>query len=115
MSLTESRLTRTSAATGTAGRTQVTATSVTTVGRGRALVSVVVWWAGAWRAMGAWIAAAAEWSERTVRPAGVLVVLAATVGLGLGIAFGWVEWMVAGAVAVLLLVASSPFLFGTLA
>ena len=33
-------------------------------------------------------------------------------GLVIGIAFGWVEWMVAGAVALLLLVASVPFLFG---
>jgi uncharacterized protein (DUF58 family) len=45
-------------------------------------------------------------------PAGAFVALAATVGLGLGILFGWVEWMVAGAVSVLLLVASIPFLFG---
>jgi uncharacterized protein (DUF58 family) len=47
-----------------------------------------------------------------VRPAGVLVVLTATAGLGLGIAFGWVEWMVAGAAALVLLAASVPFLFG---
>ena len=115
MSLTESRLTRTSAAigTGTGSTSQVAATSMTTVGRGRTLVRAVVWWAGVWRAMGAGLAAAAGWSARTVRPAGALVVLAATVGLGLGIVFGWVEWMVAGAVAVLLLVASIPFLFGT--
>jgi uncharacterized protein (DUF58 family) len=112
MSLTESRLTHTSAATGTAGRTHVTATSVTSAGRGGAMVRVVVWWAGLWRTMGAAVAAAAEWSARTVRPAGAFVALAATVGLGLGILFGWVEWMVAGAVSVLLLVASIPFLFG---
>jgi uncharacterized protein (DUF58 family) len=112
MSLTESRLTHTSAATGTGVRTHVTATSVTSAGRGGAMVRVVVWWAGLWRTMGAAVAAAAEWSARTVRPAGAFVALAATVGLGLGILFGWVEWMVAGAVSVLLLVASIPFLFG---
>nr|BFF09101.1 hypothetical protein GCM10025699_04040 [Microbacterium flavescens] len=42
----------------------------------------------------------------------MLVVLAATVGLGLGYVFGWVEWMVAGAAALVLVVASIPFLFG---
>lgn len=112
MSLTESRLTRTSAATGTEGRTQITATSVTSARRGRALVRAVVWWAGVWRAMGAALTAAAEWSARTVRPAGALVAFAATLGLGIGVIFGWVEWMVAGSVALLLLVASVPFLFG---
>ena len=113
MSLTESRLTRTSAvtSTGTNGRTQVTATAVTTR-RGRSLVRAVVWGTGVWAAVARATAAAASWSARTVRPAGVLVALAATVGLGLGIAFGWVEWMVAGAAAVVLLAASVPFLFG---
>ena len=112
MSLTESRLTRTSADTGAGGRTHVTATSVTSSGRSGAMVRVVVWFAGVWRATGAALAAAAEWSARTVRPAGAFIALAATAGLGLGVLFGWVEWMVAGAVAVLLLVASIPFLFG---
>lgn len=112
MSLTESRLTRTSANSGTSGRTHVTATSVTSSRRGRALVRAVVWATGAARTAGRGIASAAEWSARTVRPAGVLVVLAATVGLALGIAFGWVEWMVAGAAALVLAAASVPFLFG---
>lgn len=112
MSLTESRITRTSAATGTGGRTHATATAVTSAGRGRSLVRVVVWWAGVWAAIRRGSAAAAAWVAGTVRPAGVLVVLAATVGLGLGIAFGWVEWMVAGAAALVLVAASVPFLFG---
>ncbi|MDY0910316.1 DUF58 domain-containing protein [Microbacterium sp. CFBP9034] len=112
MSLTESRLTRTSAGTGATGRTHVTATSVTASRRGRSLVRVVVWWAEVWRAIAEGIRAAAAWAARTVRPAGVLVVVAATLGLGLGIAFGWVEWMVAGAAALVLLAASVPFLFG---
>ncbi|MET0304278.1 MAG: DUF58 domain-containing protein, partial [Microbacteriaceae bacterium] len=55
---------------------------------------------------------AATWTARTVRPAGALVVLAATIGLTLGFVFGWVEWMVAGAAALLLLLVSIPFLFG---
>jgi hypothetical protein len=112
MSLTESRLTRTSVNTGSTGRTTVTATSVASDGRSRALVRGVVWAAGAWTALRRGTAAAARWAARTIRPAGVLVVLAATVGLGLGIVFGWVEWMVAGAAALVLVAASIPFLFG---
>lgn len=112
MSLTESRLTRTSAATGTGGRTHVTATAVTSAGRSRALVRAAMWVAGAWTATRDGVGAAAAWSARTIRPAGVLVVLAATVGLALGFVFGWVEWMVAGAAALVLLAASVPFLFG---
>ncbi|MGL4256008.1 MAG: DUF58 domain-containing protein, partial [Microbacterium sp.] len=80
--------------------------------RGRSLVRAVVWWTGVWAAITKGISAAAAWSARTVRPAGVLVLVAATIGLGLGIVFGWVEWMVAGAAAVVLLAASVPFLFG---
>ena len=66
------------------GRTQVTSTSVTTARRGRALVGAVVWWAGAWRATREALVAAAEWSARTVRPAGVLVAPAATAGSSSG-------------------------------
>ncbi len=112
MSLTESRLTRTSASTDAEGRTHVTSTAVTSSRRGRPLVRAVVWWSGVWSAITKGASAAATWSARTVRPAGVLVVAAATVGLGLGIAFGWVEWMVAGAAALVLVAASVPFLFG---
>ncbi|WP_019181742.1 DUF58 domain-containing protein [Microbacterium yannicii] len=111
MSLTESRITRTGQPTGVTGRTHATATSVTSA-RSGALVRAAVWWTDAWRATGSGIAAAAEWASRTVRPAGALVAVAATAGLVLGIAFGWVEWMVAGAASVLLLLASVPFLFG---
>ncbi|MET0297931.1 MAG: DUF58 domain-containing protein [Microbacterium sp.] len=88
--------------------TSVTATSVAS---GR-MVGVVVGVARAWRAVVAATAVAATWTARTVRPAGALVVLAATVGLTLGVVFGWVEWMVAGAAALLLLLVSIPFLFG---
>lgn len=110
MSLTESRLTRTSASTGTGGatRTHVTSTSA----GGRALVGVVVWATRAWRAIVAAVVAAVRWCARTVRPAGAVVALAASVGLGFGIAFGWVEWMVAGAIALALIAMSIPFLFG---
>ncbi|MEJ1156561.1 DUF58 domain-containing protein [Microbacterium marmarense] len=112
MSTTESRLTRTSAATSAGGATHVTSTSVTSSGRGRALVRVVVWWSRFWRNTGVAVRRAAQWSARTVRPAGVVVAVAASIGLVLGIAFGWVEWMVAGVIALVLLLASIPFLFG---
>lgn len=110
MSLTESRLTRTSASTGTGGttRTHVTTTSA----GGRAIVGVVVWATRAWRAVSAAVVAAARWCARTIRPAGAVVVLVATAGLGFGIAFGWVEWMVAGAIGLALVVMAVPFLFG---
>ncbi|WP_109210496.1 MULTISPECIES: DUF58 domain-containing protein [Microbacterium] len=110
----ESRLTRTVQSTGTAGRTHLTATA-TSVGpsrRGRAFVRAAVWWTGVWRALGTGITTAAEWAGRTIRPAGTLVAVAATAGLVLGIVFGWVEFMVAGAASLVLLLAAVPFLFG---
>ncbi len=111
MSLTESRVTRTSvSSTGTASRTSVT--SATTARRGRALVRAMVRTTVAWRAVVRALTAAFRWSAATVRPAGALVVIAATAGLAVGVAFGGIEWMVAGAVAALLLLMSIPFLFG---
>lgn len=108
----DTRLTRTAQSTGASGRTHVTATSVTSSRRGRALVRFVVWANGVWRAAGMGIGAAATWASHTIRPAGALVVLAATVGLALGIVYGWVEFLVAGAASLILLVAAVPFLFG---
>jgi hypothetical protein len=124
MTLEESRLTRTvrstgaAGRTGTAGRTHITSTSTSTAydtgrsRRGRAFVRAAVWGANAWRAAGSGISTAAEWAAATVRPAGALVAVAATAGLVLGMLFGWVEWMVAGAASLVLLVAAIPFLFG---
>lgn len=87
-------------------------TRLTSGPRGRRLVRAVVRGTEALRATGAALSQGAAWAGRTVRPAGVLVILAATIGLGLGIVFGWVEWMVAGVVALLLLAMAVPFLFG---
>lgn len=110
LSRTESRLTRTSAATaGTASRTSITSTSTR---RQRRIVRAVVRAAEIRRVVVAGAAAAVRWAGRTVRPAGALVALAATVGLVLGLVFGWVEFLVAGAVSVALLAMSVPFLFG---
>ena len=114
MSPTEPKLTRTSAATGTSARlgvTGITRTSVASGPRGGALVRVAVGATLAWRGLRARTTEAVAWFARTLRPAGALVLLAATAGLAAGIVFGWVEWMVAGVVALLLLVMSIPFLF----
>ena len=115
MSLTDSRLTRTSASTGSeasAGAPPSATTQMTSARRGRRIVRAVVWWTRVSRVLGVALTSAAAWSARTVRPAGLLVVIAATLGLGIGILFGWVEWMVAGAIALLLVVMCVPFLFG---
>ena len=91
MSLTESRLTRTSASTGSeasAGAPPSATTQMTSARRGRRIVRAVVWWTRVSRVLGAALASAAAWSARTVRPAGLLVVIAATLGLGIGILFG---------------------------
>jgi uncharacterized protein (DUF58 family) len=108
MSLTESRLTRTSATTGSRARGELTSAAQ---GDGR-LVRAAVRLATARRAAGRWADAAARFVADTVRPAGVLVALAATAGLVLGLVFGWVEWTVAGVIALILLAMSVPFLFG---
>jgi len=111
---TESRLTRTSAGTGTTGRTGTrTVTSATTARRDRGLVRAVVWSTVAWRAIRRAVATAIRWCARTVRPAGALVAVAATVGLVCGLLFGWTEVLVAAVVSMALIIMSVPFLFGT--
>ena len=118
MSLTESRLTRASASTGPAAASAAhsglhgTTTQLTSARRGRRLVRAVVRGTEALRTAGSALSTARVWAARTVSPAGVLVVLAATAGLGLGIAFGWMEWMVAGGIALVLGAMCVPFLFG---
>jgi hypothetical protein len=108
----DARLTRTSAATGTTG-SRHTLTSTSTSRRDSGLVRAVVWATVFWRAVRRAVAAAVRWCARTVRPAGALVALAATVGLAAGLVFGWVEVLVAAGISLLLLAMSVPFLFGT--
>jgi hypothetical protein len=93
----------------TSSRTSVTSTSVR---RQRRIVQAVVRATEVWRALAGAALGAARWAGRTVRPAGTVVAVAASVGLLLGVLFGWVEWMVAGTAALLLLAMSVPFLFG---
>lgn len=102
MTLGDTRLTRTSALTGE--RTEVTSA------RGRALVGAALRASRAWTALRTAARAAFAWCRTTIRPAGALVLAAATLGLVAGFAFGWVEAIVAGVAALVLLALSAPFL-----
>jgi len=105
MTLSDTRLTRTSAGSLTGERTEVT------TARGRALVGAAVRASRAWTATRAGIVTAYRWCRRTIRPAGALALAAGTAGLVLGLVFGWVEAMVAGVASLVLLALSVPFLF----
>lgn len=105
MTLGDTRLTRTSAGSLTGERTEVTAV------RGRALIGAAVRASRAWTQTRAAVLTAFAWCRRTVRPAGALAVLTASLGLTAGLAFGWVEAIVAGVAAAALIVLSIPFLF----
>lgn len=111
MTLGDTRLTRTSAATGRTG--ERTERTEATSARSRAVVGAAVRASRVWTAVRAAIAVAIAWCARTVRPAGALVIFAATAGLLAGLVFGWVEAIVAGALALSFLLLSIPFLFGT--
>lgn len=103
---TESRTSsRTVSSTGTATHTRYTTAT------GSRAVSVVVWWLRVWHWTLPRVRAAAAWVRGTVTPGGWLVV-AAAVGLVVGFALGWIELVVAGVVAIALLVIAVPFLFG---
>ncbi len=100
----ESRLTRTSAGGLTGERTEVTAR------RGLRLVGAALRASRACTTVRAGAHVVVQWARATVRPAGALVILAATAGLAAGIAFGWVEAIVAGVAALTLLILGIPFL-----
>jgi len=105
VTLGDTRLTRTAAAGLTGERTEVTSQ------RSRALVGAAVRASRAWTATRAGVRAFVAWCRATIRPAGALVLAAATAGLAAGALFGWVEALVAGAAALVLLLLSIPFLF----
>lgn len=100
----DARLTRTSAGSLTGERTEVTSR------RGRRLVGAALRASRAWSAVRVGAHAVVVWCRATIRPAGALVVLAATVGLAAGAVFGWVEAIVAGVAALVLLLLGLPFL-----
>jgi len=100
----ESRLTRTVASTGTAhARTRYATARSTTV--------LAVRGDRAWRRARTAVVTAWRGVSETVTPAGWLLLTAAVAGIALGVAFGWVEFAVAGIIAAALLVLSVPFLF----
>lgn len=107
MTLDSPRLTRTSAATVTGDRTEVTTSA------DRSLVRAAVRLARTGRLMRDGLRAGWAWTAHTVRPAGALVLAAASVGLVVGVVLGWVEWIVAGVLALVLVALAVPFLFGT--
>ena len=102
---TESRITRTTASTGTATHTRYT--TATGVGA----VAVVVWWIRVWR----WVVPVARRVagrvRDTVTPGGWLAI-AALAALPVGLALGWIELVVAGLIGAALLVLAIPFLLG---
>jgi hypothetical protein len=101
----DSRISRTAAQTATATHTRYTTR------RGDSVVLAVVWWIRASRALRAAFGATWNWIVSTVTPAGWLALAVAAL-LPVGIALGWVEFIIAGCVALVLLVLSIPFLFG---
>lgn len=98
-------LTRTSTAGATTTRTRVTTRPGTFVD---AVLAAVTATEGARAAGGRAVASLGQ----TVTAAGWIVVVFAAVGVSGGWLFGWVEWLVAGIAAVILLVMCVPFLFG---
>lgn len=103
----EVSLTRVSETSGATTRTQLT-----TAAEGGAVVGFVVLVTRALRWVRDAFEVAVDWASRTITPAGWLVCGAAVLGIGLGGAFGWVEWLVAGIAALAMLLISIPFLFG---
>ncbi len=105
----DSRLTRTAQVTGTTGstggttRTRYSTTRQTTV--------LAVRGVHAWRRIARALADLWRRITTTVTPAGWLMLAVAAAGLALGLAFGWIEFVVAGLIALVLLVLSVPFLF----
>lgn len=102
MTLGDTRLTRTSALTGE--RTEVTSA------RGRRLVGAALRASRAWTQVRATVRALLAWCRATIRPAGALVLVAASIGVVAGLVFGWVEALVGGVAALVLLTLSVPFL-----
>lgn len=100
--------TRAARATALGGATGVARTRYSTASTSTALsVRGLRWWRRAQDAVGrVWTAVSA-----TLSPAGWMLVATVAVGLGVGLAFGWVEFVVAGIVAATLLWLSVPFLF----
>ncbi|KZE91443.1 DUF58 domain-containing protein [Microbacterium sp. TNHR37B] len=102
---TESRLTRTVAGSDGTGisRTRYSTASSSTALALRGLRS--------WRRVRAAASAVAAWVAGTLTVAGWTLLSVAVLGIGIGLAFGWLEFVAAGVVATVLIALSIPFLF----
>ncbi|WP_159501432.1 DUF58 domain-containing protein [Microbacterium sp. 18062] len=103
---TQSRINRvssTSTSTSTKTRTRYDTSRQTTV--------LVVGGIRFWRRLRRTTTRAAAAVAATVTPGGWLLVGAAVVGLAVGLPLGWIEFVLAGLVALVLLVSAVPFLF----
>ena len=103
---TESRLTR-AGSTATSGPT-----SRTRYATAPATTDAVVRGIRLWRRVRAAAATGWRWVSESVGTAGWLLLGTAAVGLGLGLVFGWIEFVTAGAIAATLLLLAVPFMFG---
>ncbi|MFC4242447.1 DUF58 domain-containing protein [Gryllotalpicola reticulitermitis] len=101
----------TGSATGTA-----TATGTTHIvsGRWTTRTRAAVWAVRSWREVQAAADKARERLSAAVTPAGWLLIVCAVVLLPLGFVLGWMELVVAGLVALVVLAIAIPFLVGTL-
>lgn len=105
------RLTRTESGTATGTGGTSARTHVATPRRSRLVAALLATMAASRRAREA-ATFGMRWLGETVTPAGWVALAAATAGLAIGWALGWVEWIVAGVAALALLVMCAPFLFG---
>ncbi|WP_238702598.1 DUF58 domain-containing protein [Microbacterium caowuchunii] len=104
-----SRITRIgSTSTATSGTSTRTRTRYDT---SRQTTVIVVGGIRFWRRLSRSVGRAAASVRGTVTPAGWLLVGAALVGLGAGLPLGWIEFVLAGVVAAVLLLCAAPFLF----
>lgn len=109
MTDSSSRITRigsTSTSTSTAGSTR------TRYDTSRSTTVIVVGGIRFWRRVRRAVARSARAVGDTVTAGGWLLIGAALIGLSLGIVFGWIEFVLAGAVAAVLVLCAAPFLFG---
>jgi uncharacterized protein (DUF58 family) len=100
-----SRLTRTSGSTSTSTNTR------TRYDTSRQTTVIVVGGIRFWRRLRRALQHAATAVASTVTPAGWLLLTVAVAGLAVGLPLGWMEFVVAGVIAAVLLLCAVPFLF----
>ena len=93
-------------------RTATATSTRTRYANSRQTTEIVVGGIRFWRRVRRTLVRSASAVAATVTPAGWFLTGAAVLGLGLGLPFGWVEFVVAGVAAAVLLLCAVPFLFG---